>query len=64
MIKESQYKILINALKSMKEEYEIYPTKFLSRQIELAEAKIKAIDKALARTTEGGGNYKSYNAKV
>jgi len=62
MDKIPQYQIMLNSLESMKEEYKILPTKFLLGKIKLVESKIKAIDKALSRTTEGGGNYKSYNA--
>jgi hypothetical protein len=57
-----EYKNISDSLKSMKEEYKIYPTKFLLKKIELADKKLKAYDKSLIRTTKGGGNYKSYNA--
>jgi len=56
-----EYKSISDCLKSMKEEYEILPTKFLLGKIKLADAKLKAYDKAISHSTKGGGNYKSHN---
>ena len=56
---QKEYKAISDCLKSMREEYKVIPSKFLLRKIELADAKLKAFDKALSRSTKGGGNYNS-----
>ena len=56
---QKEYQIIANCLKSMREEYKVFPTKFLLRKIELATEKLKAFDKAITHSSKGSGNYNS-----
>lgn len=54
-----EYHNINRILNEMREEYKVLPSTFLKRQIELADSKLKAIDRALGKSTVGGGNYKN-----
>jgi len=59
--RESAYNKLQTTLKELKKEYEISPSKFLERKIELVESKLKKAEKQLGVFLRPTGNYKPYN---
>lgn len=55
----TRYNLLTNSLNEMRQEYKITPSKFLLKNIELVDSKLKKIDSLIGRSSSGGGNYQS-----